>query len=371
MGVGVIGCGEISTRYLRELSAARGVRLVGCASRNAEAAAVQAAACSVPALGIEQLLASPDVALVVNLTAPAAHAEITRRALEAGKHVYSEKPLAAGYEEGAALLALAASRDLSLACAPATHLGPAQQTMRRLVDSGALGAVTLASTSIVYSGPDLWHPTPERLFAADVGPLRDMGVYQLNALVNLLGSIAEVYAVGGRSRLTRVAAKGAGAGAVFDVEAPSHVLATLRFEAGAQAVLTVSFDAPWTRAPGLEIQGVSATISGPGAGRFEGGVRTAAAPGAWEDIPNALSGWGKDLWLIGVLEQVEAIGQARAPRACAPVALHVVTVLEAIERSLATGHPWPVRSRCERPEPLELDAYAKLRQTHHLPEPHC
>lgn len=356
--IGLVGLGDIAGRYADTLQAAPGVTVVAGASPSPERALARRSL-ALPIITVEALLGRPDVDLVVNLTPPTAHADITRRALAAGRAVYSEKPLATTLDEARDLIAAAEASARVLACAPATPLGPAQQTARRLIDAGQLGTVWGAAATLVYPGPDLWHHDADRLFARGAGVVMDMGVYDVTALVHLLGPVGTVTAGGGRVRTERAILAGPRAGQRFPVEALTHAVALLSFVSGATATVTLGFDAPGARRTGLEIYGSEATLALPRSGDFAGEMTTTRAFGQWEPVSPAF-GWSDAAWCIGVLDTADALRTGRSPRASSDMALHVLEVLLAIERSVAEGMTIEIASRPTRPEPLSAAQFAGL-----------
>ena len=212
MKAGVIGCGNISSAYFESFSERYGnVEVVACSDSYPERARAAAKQFGIPAaLTVEELLASPGVEVVVNLTIPASHAEVSLAALNAGKHVYSEKPLAVERSDGRAILDAAEARGLSVGCAPDTVLGAGIQTCRKLIDEGRIGEPVAATAFMMSPGPESWHPDPEFYYKAGGGPMFDMGPYYLSALVTLLGPVSRVtgshrksFRRGARSRACR------------------------------------------------------------------------------------------------------------------------------------------------------------------------
>ncbi|MAV46250.1 MAG: gfo/Idh/MocA family oxidoreductase, partial [Alphaproteobacteria bacterium TMED89] len=192
MRVGVIGCGNISTAYFKLARMFRAIDMVACADLNLDAAEGQAKAFGLRALTVENMLMDDDVDIIVNLTIPAAHYPVSRQALEAGKHVYSEKPFVLSVEEGRALLDLAAEKGLRVGSAPDTFLGGAHQHARHLIDSGALGAITGGSAAVMSRGMEMWHPNPDFFFKPGGGPVLDIGPYYVTNLVQLIGPVTRV-----------------------------------------------------------------------------------------------------------------------------------------------------------------------------------
>lgn len=357
-----MGGGDISARYAQLLSKSPRFRPIAVAVSAPESATQATARTGLPACSLPELLANADVGLVLNLTPPLAHATVTAAALAAGRHVYSEKPLAAGLPAARRLIRLAARNGVCLACAPATFLGPALQEARRMLDEGQLGAVLSARGSMVYPGPDHWHHSPAALFGPAAGPVFDMGVYHVTALVTLLGPVQRVWARGSRSSPVRTVRAGPKAGQSFDVAALTHVEALLEFAAGPSASLTLSFDGIGSRGPGLEILGTRASLSLPQPGQFDGPMRICRAFGTWEDVTPPAP-WPETGWLAGLhtmmdhLDQPDTVGE-QGPWPAPDVALHVLETLTAIDRACRSGTLQTVRSRCDRPPPLGAEAPA-------------
>ncbi|GAA4345045.1 Gfo/Idh/MocA family protein [Microbacterium rhizosphaerae] len=261
VGVGLIGAGMISNQYLTNLSQYPDVEVVAVGDMNAERAAAQAAAFGVPRSGdAASILADDDVEIVVNLTIPAAHVEVSTAALEAGKHVWSEKPIGIDRAAAQRLVELAKERDLLLGVAPDTVLGPRWQTAKRAIQAGVIGTPLTATTAFQSQGPDWFHPDPEFLFAQGAGPLFDMGPYYLSALVHLLGPITQVVAVGTKAYETRTIRSGPRAGTTFPVEVPTHLTVVSRLANGEAASSLMSTDTALFRHGVFEVNGTEGTL---------------------------------------------------------------------------------------------------------------
>ncbi len=354
VGVAVIGCGTISDEYLRNLTSFPDLRVLFCADLDPERAKAQAAKYSVPETGsTEQATAHPDVELVVNLTIPAAHAEVAQQAVAAGKHVWNEKPLALDTTAGRALLAAAVRAGVRVGCAPDTVLGAGLQTARRLIDGGVIGEPQSALTLMQDPGPQGWHHDPEFLFRRGAGPLFDMGPYYLSTLATLLGPAEQVAALGRRSQPSRVIGSGPRAGTAFEVEVPTHVAALISYARGPAATLLLSFDSPLRRHGFVEISGTEATLSLPDPNRFDGDVRVrAAGRDDWETVPAAGATAGRGL---GVLDMARAIRAGTAHRASGELALHVLDIMEAVARSITAGRFERVATTFDTPDALSAD----------------
>lgn len=350
-GIAVVGCGVISNQYLRNLSQFPDVQVLFCADIDIDRAKSQAAAYEVPGAGTAaQALQHPGVKLVVNLTVPAAHAEVAAAAIAAGKHVWNEKPLTMGVDEGRALLITARDKQLRVGCAPDTLLGAGLQSARRLIAEGGIGTPLSALTLLQSPGPQSWHPDPEFLFARGAGPLFDLGPYYLSVLATLFGPVRRVAAVGRRSRDTRVIGTGPRNGTEFSVEVPTYVAALAEYAAGQAASLLFSWDSPLSRQGFLEITGTEATLAVPDPNRFDGDLRVRrAGEEEWTVIPSAGAAAGRG---SGVVDMVRAIRRGEPHRASGDMALHVLEMMTAIERSAASGAFEPVLTPFDIPAPL-------------------
>ena len=353
-GVAVVGCGNISKQYLKNLASFPDVRVLFCADIDAERAKAQAAAYGVPASGsVEQALEHPDVQLVVNLTIPAAHGEVASAAVGAGKHVWNEKPLTPDVAAGRALLDQAARAGVRVGCAPDTLLGAGIQSARRLIASGAIGTPLSALTLLQGPGPESWHPDPEFLFAKGAGPLFDLGPYYLSVLATLFGPTSRVAAISRRARDTRVIGSGPRQGTEFSVEVPTFISAVAEYAGGQDASLLFSWDSPLQRMGFLEITGTEATLAVPDPNRFDGDLKLRRADDReWTVIPSSGAAAGRG---SGVVDMVRAIRSGRPHRASGEMALHVLEMMTAIDRSGQTAAFEPVESVFERPEALAED----------------
>ncbi len=357
MRLGVIGCGTISQVYLRNLAASPEVEIAACADVVPERAAARAAEFGVArACSPAALLADSEIDLVVNLTVPSAHFEINLAALQAGKHVWSEKPLAVDREHGAALVREAAERGLLLGCAPDTVLGAGLQTCRRVLDEGLIGEPLAASAFFFNQGPERWHADPAFLYQPGAGPLWDVGIYHLTALVNLLGPVHRVTALGRKLFAERVIGSGTRAGESFTVGTDTYVSCVLEFSSGVLANLVASFGVWGADLPTLQLYGSGGVLNAPDPNTFGGPLRA--------NLHGDELGWrGLDLdgddgeanrnrRGIGVIDLVRSVADGRPPRASGELALHVVDVLQSVAESTTGGRHVEVASTCRRPTPL-------------------
>lgn len=349
--VGIIGCGKICDQYFKGLRAYEVLEIVACADLDLARARAKALEHTVPrASTVAELLAAPNIDLIVNLTVPQAHVEVNEAALLAGKHVYAEKPFALHSHEGARVVALAQERGLLVGCAPDTFLGGGLQTARKVLDDGRIGRPVAAFAFMLGHGPESWHPAPEFYYKRGGGPMFDMGPYYITALVNLLGPVARVCGSAQSSFPERLITSQPLAGTAVRVEVPTHYAGTLDFTGGAVATLTMSFDVwPGPHLPRLVVYGSEGTIEVPDPNMFDGPVRL-SRPGVKEPeviapAHSLVRGRG-----TGVADMAYSILRRERPhRANGELANHVVEVMEAFERSSTAERHERIRSTCTRP----------------------
>lgn len=361
----VIGCGNISSIYLENAATWDILDMVACADLDLARAESQAAKFNIPrAAPVADVLADADIELIINLTIPAAHAEIGLAALRAGKSVYNEKPLAISREEGRQLLQEAQARGLRVGNAPDTFLGGGLQTCRQLIDAGEIGTPVAATGFMFIQGPEAWHPDPAFLYQVGAGPLFDMGPYYLTALISMLGPIRRVT---GSARITypeRTIGHGPRQGQKIPVETPTHIASVLDFAGGPVATLITSFDVAVSAGAALnlydvggallEIQGTAGTLSLPDPNVFAGPVRLRRLGEAeWREV-SLTYGHTQNSRGLGVADLAYAIRTGRPHRANGKMAFHVLDAMHAVLEASATGRHIELTSTCERPAPLPV-----------------
>lgn len=355
--IGIIGCGKISQAYFDGLRLFPFAKAVACADLVAETARAKAAENACVALGIDELLARPDIAIVINLTIPAAHAAVNRMILEAGKHAYCEKPLAVDPAEARPVLDLAEKRGLRVGCAPDTFLGAGFQTCRDLVDGGAIGRVVAGTAFMLSPGPESWHPNPGFYYLKGGGPVLDMAPYYLTALVHLLGPVETVAALSGRAHDVRTATSEARRGERLPVEIDTHASASLAFANGAIITAVFSFDVQSHRHTNIELYGTEGSLRAPDPNTFAGPVelfRSDARDEGWVEQPLSRP-YRENSRGVGVADLAAAAAGGRPHRATGALALHVLEIMEAIGASARAGRAISIESRVERPAPLPAD----------------
>jgi predicted dehydrogenase len=354
VGVGIIGAGVISTQYLENLTKFPDLAVRFIADLDVARARAQADAFGVPDAGsVAELLGRDDIEIVVNLTIPAAHVEVGLQILDAGKHVWSEKPIALDRESGRRLLDEASRLGLRVACAPDTVLGAGVQTGLRTIAAGEIGTPLTALAIMQSAGPESWHPNPEFLFDRGAGPLFDMGPYYLTTLVHVFGPARRVSATSSKSRATRVIGSGPRAGTEFPVNVPTAHSALIEFESGASAVALFSFESHRKRMGVVEVTGVTGTLGFPDPNYFVGSSKL------WrngEEEPTEIEAVGSTFGRgSGVLDLARALRTGSAEHASGELAFHVIDLMTSIAEAAESGSAVELHSTAPKPEPLAED----------------
>jgi predicted dehydrogenase len=353
MGVGIIGAGNISSQYLRAIKGFDNIEVRGLADLRAEAAQSRAAEFGVKAMSVDGLLADPGIDIVVNLTIPRAHVEVGLAAIDAGKHVYGEKPLGITFAEGKRLLDAANAKGLRVGSAPDTFLGGAHQQARAVIDSGAIGQVVGGTAFFACPGHEYWHPDPAFYYDVGGGPVLDMGPYYITDLVNMLGPVARVQAMSLTPLKQRPIRSEPKRGQLMPVHVQTHVTGTLAFASGALVTITLSFDVPKHSHVPYELYGTDASLLVPDPNHF-GGELKLAKPRAenWETIPVSLPYADANYRSLGVADMAAAIRDNRLHRASGALALHVLEVMEAFEVASREERIVDIETTVLRPAPL-------------------
>jgi predicted dehydrogenase len=354
MNIGIVGVGNISAQYFEHFPSLPGLKLIAVADVNEARAAEVAAEQGVEALSVDALLTDPRIDAVLNLTIPAAHVAIATRALEAGKHVYGEKPLALDPDEAAPMLELAAARGLRVGSAPDTVLGTGIQTARQVLDAGTIGEPVAAAVHWSSPGHERWHPAPQFYYQPGGGPLFDMAPYYLTSLVTLLGPVVRVSGAVTRSTRERSVGSGPLAGTAIPVDVDTHVSAILEHASGQTSTVTVSFEVWASRTPLFELYGTEGTIAVPDPNRFSDPVEVwTTADQEWREVPVS-AGYADAGRGYGLADMAHAIETGRPHRASGELAFHVLEIMDA---TLRAGHEHRVielTSTAPRPEAVAL-----------------
>ena len=352
--VGIVGCGNISSIYMQNIPRFNNLSLVACADMFIEKAREQAKKYHIPKVyTVDEILADPEIDLIINLTIPKAHAEVCIKALEAGKHVHVEKPLAVTREEGRKILEVAKEKGLLVGSAPDTFLGAGIQTARHIIDRGDIGVPIGASAFMIGRGHEHWHPDPAFYYATGGGPMFDMGPYYLTALVSLLGPINRVSGSAKISYPERTILSEPKQGEKIKVETPTHITGIIDFNDGATGTITTSFDAfGGTTLPPIEIYGSEGTLLVPDPNTFDGPVRLRRRDeNEFIEIP--LTHHYKDNSRgVGVADLANAIQTGRTHRANGELGFHVLEAMHGFHDSSESGSFYYMKSSCEKPEPF-------------------
>jgi len=354
--VGVVGCGAISGTYFdRMINAFDILGVAACSDLDMDRARAKAEEFGVPKpCTTEELLADPDIAVVVNLTTPDAHASVSLAALEAGKSAYNEKPFAVTREDGRKLLETAKANGLLVGGAPDTFMGGGFQTCRKLIDDGAIGEPVAATAFMMCHGHESWHPNPEFYYKPGGGPMFDMGPYYLTALVSLIGPVRRVT---GSTRITfpeRTITSEPKNGTKIAVEVPTHVAGVMDFANGAIGTIVTSFDVWGANLPCIEIYGTEATLAVPHPNGFGGTVRLRrAGDDDWREAP-LTHGYLENFRGLGVADMAYALRSGRPHRAGGDLAYHVLDIMHAFEDASRQGAHVELESTCGRPAPLPV-----------------
>ena len=352
IGVGVIGCGVISRAYMTAMQRFPQIELRAVADMRTAPAEARGKEFGVPAMRVDQMLKRDDIEIVVNLTVPLAHTDVSRAVLNAGKHVHSEKPLGVDVAEARKLMDLAAQKNLRVGSAPDTFLGGGHQTARKLIDDGAIGRPVAGTAIFARPGHELWHPAPGFYYLRGGGPMLDMGPYYLTDLVHLLGPIASVIGSTSRPRQERTVATGPLAGTQIPVEVDTHVAGILEFASGAVVSVLMSFDVPKHNHSPIEIYGTHGSLLVPDPNRFGGEVMLAKTGGEWQAQAHTHAHTDGEFRSIGVSEMADAIIGDRPHRASGALALHVLEAMEAFQVSSDQGRRIRLETSIERPAML-------------------
>jgi predicted dehydrogenase len=373
LGIGVIGCGNISAAYMRLAPLFRGIEMRACADIDEAAAKARAKEFKLKAQTVDGLLGNGDVDMVVNLTIPAAHYRVSKLILEAGKHVFSEKPFVLSVGDGKKLQALAKRKGRRVGSAPDTFLGAAHQLARKTLDDGKIGKVTSGTAHVLSRGMEHWHPNPDFFFKPGGGPILDLGPYYIANLINLIGPVKRVAALSGMARSERVITSKPRKGQTIKVETPTTINALLEFASGAQVTLSASWDVHAHRHQNMELYGTDGALFVPDPNFFGGTVEWAGIgkePKPLKELahpfgrPNETHPGGRraNYRCAGLADMAQAILENRDARCSLERALHAVDIMTSLLKSGETGKFVTLSTTCTRPEALGIkEAKALLR----------
>ncbi|GHF53561.1 putative dehydrogenase [Deinococcus metalli] len=349
LNVVIVGCGVIATPYAEGFADFPTLRLHGCfdvdASKRDAFAAAQGCR---PYPSLEAALADPDADLIVNLTVLPAHYDVTKRALEAGKHVFSEKPLAASSAQAQELVALARDRGVRLGCAPVTHLGHAQQRAGQELRAGRIGPVRVIYAEANHARIETWHGAPHSFYR--VGPLRDVGVYPLGVITSIFGPARRVWAYGTAVKPERVTKRGE----PFEVEAPDWYVAVIELAAGPVVRLTASFYVTdrGKQPEAIEFHGDDGQLFLAHWFSPSAALEVAAFGQGYAPLEDFTPSTQEFRWAVALDEMARAIAEGRPHRVSGEQAAHLVEILEAAHLSIERGGAVELTTTFTAPEPL-------------------
>jgi len=354
--IGIVGAGVISEIYLENLTTRFGnTTVVGIADLLVERARDRAKNFGVGAFSVDELIQHPDVDIIVNLTIPAAHAEIALAAINAGKSAYNEKPLAISREDGRKLLETAAAKGVLVGSAPDTFLGGGLQSARAYIDEGIIGEPVAVSAFMLGHGMEAWHPDPYFFFQPGAGPLFDVGVYYVQAMASILGPVKRVTSIARASFPERTVGSGPKKGDTVPVNTPTHIVGALEFESGIVGSLGTSFDLWETSNSTLVVYGSEGTLRLPDPNTFGGPIQFLKGDSRrgqkWKDLPLTYGNTENSRGL-GVWDMANAMQKGEKPRASGELGYHVLDVMTAVLESAVEGRHITIESTVERPDAL-------------------
>jgi predicted dehydrogenase len=354
--IAMIGVGAISGIYLKNITGMfKEIELAGVCDLVRERAEKAKEEYGIPKIydTMHDAFKDPDVDIVLNLTRPYEHFEVTKAALLAGKHVYSEKPLGAVYEEGVELVKIAEEKGLMLGGAPDTFLGGGIQTCRKLIDDGVIGDPVGAACFMIGRGHESWHPDPEFYYKFGGGPMMDMGPYYVTALVNLLGGISGVTGVARKTFPTRTITSQPYYGTVVNVDVNTHVVGILDFDNGAIGTIITTFDVQYRGQARFEVYGSKGTLFVPDPNGFGGPIKLyRPEQGEIMDIPLLFS-YKENSRALGLADMAKALADKRDYRASYKQTLHVLEVLSSFDKSSASQSRYVMQTKYTRGEAMK------------------
>ena len=363
MNIGIIGCGNISPVYFNAHKLYNNFKVTACADIDETVAKKSASEFDVSFQTIDEILTNPTIDIILNLTIPSAHKEIIIKTLNAGKHSYSEKPLAISFEEGKEIYTLATEKNLYVGCAPDTFLGAAGQKARELIDDNKIGKVVLGTFNVMSHGMEHWHPNPDFFFKPGAGPIFDLGVYYITQLVNLLGPVESISSLSGTATEERTITSEPRNGEIIKVETPTTLMGVLNFKNKAKIQLFASWDVWKHQHSTIELYGLDGSMTIPDPNYFGGDLKISKKDSKWEVLDTKTMSLGipnkeeKGVMLanyrgIGLSDMVNAITKEKKARCSIDLTLHVLEIMEGILVSADNKSLYVVSTTCDQPNHL-------------------
>lgn len=373
MKVGIIGCGNISETYFNCQKIFNNFEIIACADLNNEFAIKSAEQFNVKALSVDDILSNKEIGLIINLTIPSAHKEIIVKSLNAGKHCFSEKPLAMNMEEGLEIQKLSNEKKLYVGCAPDTFLGAAGQNARKLIEEDKIGKVVLGTFNLMSHGMEHWHPNPDFFFKPGAGPVFDVGVYYLTQLINLIGPVKSISSISGTATPERIITSEPRNGEKIVVETPTTLMGSLEFHNNAKIQFFCSWDVWKHKHSTIELYGLEGSMIVPDPNFFSGDILLSKKDEDWQTInndsmllgiPNKTDNDGSKIANyrgIGLSDMIDAINNQRQARCSLDLAMHVLEVMEGIITSSELSEVYLLKSKPKQPKFLDETEIEKLK----------
>ena len=373
MKVGIIGCGNISETYFNCQKIFNNFEIIACADLNNEFAIKSAEQFNVKALSVDDILSNKEIGLIINLTIPSAHKEIIVKSLNAGKHCFSEKPLAMNMEEGLEIQKLSSEKKLYVGCAPDTFLGAAGQNARKLIEENKIGKVVLGTFNLMSHGMEHWHPNPDFFFKPGAGPVFDVGVYYLTQLINLIGPVKSISSISGTATPERTITSEPRNGEKIVVETPTTLMGSLEFHNNAKIQFFCSWDVWKHKHSTIELYGLEGSMIVPDPNFFSGNILLSKKDEDWQiinndsmllGIPNKMDNDGSKIANyrgIGLSDMIDAINNQRQARCSLDLAMHVLEVMEGIITSSELNEVYHLKSKPIQPQFLDETEIERLK----------
>ena len=377
--VGLIGCGHIAETYFRAHKYFNNFRIIKCADINHLAAKKCASTYKIKALSVKNLLKDKEIEIILNLTVPKAHFEVSKKALLNNKHVYTEKPMAINLKDGKELLKISKRKRLYIGNAPDTFLGGGNQKSKEILEKNFIGKINLGNIIFAYPGVQSYHPNPEPWFAKkEGGPVIDMGPYYLTALVNLLGPAKQVWGSFMWNKKRRIIGIGPRKGKSIKVLCPTTYLGTIFFNSGAIIRFTLSFDVIAHHRNHIELYGSKGSILVPDPNMFGGSVYTCKKlGGTWKEHKTNKMFLGKinirqkslraneapinaNYRGVGLAEMAYCIQNNKKHRCNGDLSFHVLDIIQSIMIAAKKRKRINIKSSCSIPKKFSSTEIRKI-----------
>jgi len=374
MRVGILGCGNISETYFNCQNIYNNFNIISCADIDSDVAKKSAEKFNVKAQSVEDFLENSEIDLIINLTIPSAHKEVIINSLNAGKHCFSEKPLAMNFDEGKEIYELSKEKKLYVGCAPDTFLGAAGQRARQLLENNEIGEVVLGTFNIMSHGMEHWHPNPDFFFKPGAGPVFDLGVYYITQLINLIGPVKSISSLSGTATPERIITSEPRNGEKIKVETPTTLMGTLEFHNNAKIQFFCSWDVWKHQHSTIELYGLEGSMIIPDPNFFSGDILISKKDGDWLQInndqkllgiPNQSEDNGTKIANyrgIGLADMIDAINNHRQARCSLDLAVHVLEVMEGIIKSSTDRKIYNVETKPNQPHFLDDSEIINLKK---------